>query len=166
MIYKINRTSALKAKLLLTSLLISITGIGQEKKPGDLIWKFEVGSDDGYISSPTLDDNGDIYFGAHDNKVYAIYSNGTIKWNFNTGERVYSTPAIGRDNTIYVGSNDDYLYAINSNGSEKWRFKTCWTDRLRARKQLDFTVGAGEAVATRIRRNKNENQVTAGIHAD
>jgi len=32
--------------------------------------------------------------------------------------------------------------------------------------ELDFTVGEGEAVATRIRRNKNENQVTAGIHAD
>jgi outer membrane protein assembly factor BamB len=50
--------------------------------------------------------------GSWDNKVYAINADGTEKWTFATGSRVFSSPANGSDGIIYVGSRDDSLYAL------------------------------------------------------
>jgi outer membrane protein assembly factor BamB len=57
--------------------------------------------------------------------LYAINSNGTLKWNYTTGSAVSITsPAIGSNGTIYIGCDDDNLYAINSNGAKKWIYHT------------------------------------------
>jgi fibronectin type 3 domain-containing protein len=45
--------------------------------------------------------------------LYAIYTNGSLKWKFGAEGHIDSSPAIGSDGTIYFGSNDNYLYAIN-----------------------------------------------------
>ena len=55
-----------------------------------------------------------MYFGSHDNKLYAINPDGTKKWEFVTGDGIDSSPSIGTDGTIYVGSDDKKLYAIGS----------------------------------------------------
>jgi predicted nucleic acid-binding Zn ribbon protein len=39
-------------------------------------------------------------------------NNGTLKWKYQTGDRIDSSPAIAPNGTIYVGSEDGYLYAI------------------------------------------------------
>ncbi|MFO7990990.1 MAG: PQQ-binding-like beta-propeller repeat protein [Thermoplasmata archaeon] len=49
---------------------------------------------------------------------------GTLRWNFSTGDRVMSSPAIGHNGTIYVGSNDGDLYGINPDGTKKWSYHT------------------------------------------
>jgi hypothetical protein len=59
-----------------------------------------------------------------DGKLYAINSDGTEKWSFQTGGPVESSPAIGSDATVYVGSGDGKLYAISPTGSQKWAFTT------------------------------------------
>ena len=51
-------------------------------------------------------------------------NNGTLKWQYKTGDKIYSSPAIASDGTIYVGSNDAYLYAVNPDGTLKWKYKT------------------------------------------
>ena len=76
------------------------------------------------MSTPAVDDNGIIYFGAHDYNIYAVYPNGTEKWRYQTGSAITSSPAIGDDGTIYIGSQDHYLYALYPNGTLRWRFKT------------------------------------------
>ncbi|MFC1651558.1 PQQ-binding-like beta-propeller repeat protein [Patescibacteria group bacterium] len=48
---------------------------------------------------------------------------GTVKWAFETGDRIESSPAIGTDGTIYIGNHDNTFYAINPDGSKKWKFK-------------------------------------------
>ncbi len=48
---------------------------------------------------------------------------GTLKWKFQTGNRIYSSPVIGRDGTVFIGSDDGSLYAINPTGYLKWRFR-------------------------------------------
>ena len=53
-------------------------------------------------------------------------NNGTLKWKYQTGNRVLSSPAIASDGTIYVGSDDNYLYAINPDGTLKWRYQIGW----------------------------------------
>jgi outer membrane protein assembly factor BamB len=56
--------------------------------------------------------------------LYAVNSDGTLKWRFQTGDVVTSSPAIDKDGTIYMGSWDHHLYAVNSDGTLKWRYET------------------------------------------
>jgi len=76
------------------------------------------------FSSPAIGADGTIYVGSKDNNLYAINSDGSLKWSFTTGDMVRSSPTIGADGTIYVGSDDNNLYAINPDGSLKWSFTT------------------------------------------
>ena len=79
-------------------------------------------------SSPAISSDGTIYVGTYgttgEKYLFAINSNGTLKWKFQVGDEIESSPAIGSDGTIYVGSRDGYLYAINSDGTLKWKFLT------------------------------------------
>lgn len=90
-----------------------------EGQPGTIKWSVEVGTT---RSSPAIDDNGVIYIGSWSNKcLYAINSDGSIKWTFNTdGEIIEASPAIDGD-TIYIPSRDGYLYAIHMDGTLKWK---------------------------------------------
>ena len=110
--------------VLLCFAFVPSLALGQEKKPGDLIWKFETGED--VISAPALGDNGYIYFGSYDNKVYALNSsNGKKVWDYDTGMPVTSTPAIGADGTVYIGTLNNRFYAFGrKHGNVKWSFKT------------------------------------------
>ena len=56
--------------------------------------------------------------------MHAVNSNGTLRWNFKTGDMMDSSPVVGPDGTIYIGSEDHSLYAVNSDGSQKWHFQT------------------------------------------
>lgn len=98
---------------------------------GTVKWTFEAGG--GIESSPAIGVDGTIYFGAHDNKFYAVNPDGTLKWKFDAGEPVYSeewnvwkgilaSPAINQDGTIYFVSMSNNFFALNPDGTEKWRY--------------------------------------------
>jgi outer membrane protein assembly factor BamB len=79
--------------------------------------------------------NGTIYFGSNDGKIYAINPNTGLtigsSWPITlqndvtsivSGENaMYTTPLISPDGTIYIGSNEGKLYALNPTGSLKWK---------------------------------------------
>ncbi len=101
---------------------------------GAVKWTFETG--DGIESSPTIGEDGTIYFGSHDGYLYALSPDGKEKWKFKAGAPIYndkwkhysaiiSSPAIAKDNTVYIISPDDFLYAVK-NGKEEWRFPFKW----------------------------------------
>jgi len=71
-------------------------------------------------SSPAVA-NGMVYFGAQDDKVYALNaSTGALLWSYTTGGQVNSSPAVA-NGVVYIGSN--YLYALNaSTGALLWRY--------------------------------------------
>ncbi|HDD60686.1 MAG TPA: hypothetical protein ENF69_07090, partial [Euryarchaeota archaeon] len=77
-------------------------------REGEIIKRFSTGGFN-IISTPALDSAGHIYFGSDSGFLYALYPNGTLKWKFKTGDKIWSSPAIGGDGTIYVGSVDNYL---------------------------------------------------------
>ncbi len=81
-------------------------------------------------SSPAVAADGTIYFGSGDGHLYALSPNGTLRWRFATGGRVYS-PAVGGGGTVYVGSEDGNLYAIHPDGYETWRYATGGAVRTR-----------------------------------
>ncbi len=101
---------------------------------GAVKWTFETG--DGIESSPTIAEDGTVYFGSHDGYLYALNAGGTLKWKFKPAEPVYnkqwqrysailSSPAIAADGTVYIIAPDDYLHAVKD-GKEKWRFPLKW----------------------------------------
>jgi outer membrane protein assembly factor BamB len=98
--------------------MISITTLSSEA----IKWRYKI-TDWGISSSPAIGSASTIYVGSS-SYLYAINSEGSLKWKCKTDWSISSSPAIGSDGTIYVGSNDGYLYAINPNGSEKWKYQT------------------------------------------
>ena len=61
-----------------------------------------------------------MYFGSYDDYLYALYPDGTMKWQYKMTYGTETNPSIGPDGTIFVG--DDMLYAINPDGTLKWTF--------------------------------------------
>ncbi|WP_373501048.1 PQQ-binding-like beta-propeller repeat protein [Desulfococcus sp.] len=87
---------------------------------GGILWQFQRGS--GFEASPALSDDGTVYIGSDDDRLYAVDRDGAEIWQFVTGGDIVSSPAVGADGTLYVGSKDGALYAVDRNGREKWRY--------------------------------------------
>ena len=85
-------------------------------------WQYVAGN--AVRSSPALANDGTIYVGCADSKLYAMNPGGTLRWSYTTGGEVWSSPAVGPDGTVYVGSLDDKLYAVRPDGTLGWSFTT------------------------------------------
>ncbi len=109
-----------------------IEGLYAVNPDGTRRWIYTVKDLDGDIrgvrSSPAIGEDGTIYFGAMDNSTYALYQDGSLKWNFMTDSYIFSSsPAIGDDGTIYFGSMDTVFYAIQEEEDHiflKWYYNT------------------------------------------
>ena len=87
-------------------------------------WRFRTIANGAIESGAVIDKTGTIYFGSmgSDRRFTALYPNGTLRWEYKTGNLIWSDPAIAEDSTVYVCSWDCYLYAFYQNGSVKWMF--------------------------------------------
>ena len=84
-------------------------------------------------SSPALAPDGTVYTGCLASKLFAVNSNGVVKWIFHTGSDIKSSPALAADGTILFGCRDRKLYALTPAGKLKWAFPTgAWVDSMRA----------------------------------
>lgn len=85
-------------------------------------WAFQAASAVG--SSAAIGPDGTIYVGSDDDYMYALNSNGTLKWKYNTGGIVESSPDL-YNGTLYFGSKNFNFYALNAQtGALKWSFPT------------------------------------------
>lgn len=91
--------------------------------PGIEKWRFNTYIS-GVDSGAAIADDGIVYFGSKDYRLYALYPNGTLKWFYETGGQIFSDPALAADGTIYITSCDHCFYALNPDGTLKWRFNT------------------------------------------
>ncbi len=84
-------------------------------------WRFDTNNWQCF-GSPIIDKENIIYVGASD--MFAIYPNGTKKWEFNMKGIVLSAPVIDDNEVLYFGTLwGEYLYALYSNnGTEKWKY--------------------------------------------
>lgn len=85
-------------------------------------WRYEAG---GRITAqPVIGDDGTIYFGAHDHRMYAVSGDGEARWSVLLHQRIWSAGAVVGD-TIYVGSDADVFFALDAaDGSTRWRIRT------------------------------------------
>jgi outer membrane protein assembly factor BamB len=58
------------------------------------------------------DDEGTLVFGAQDDRVYAVGSDGKLRWDYRTGADVDAPVTLLADGTLVLGSDDGWLYAL------------------------------------------------------
>jgi len=142
-----------------------------DKEKKDLLWSYKTSG--AVESSPTIGTDGTIYIGSHDGNLYALSSDGSLKWKFKVADPVYderwkvfkaimATPAIAKDGTIYINGPSNYLHAINPDGKEKWKFPVKWGN--------DFwngpNIGADGTIYIGTARNDPKDQgMEAGVYA-
>ena len=86
------------------------------------------------ISSPAVGPDGTMYIGTEVGSsssttssgiLYALNSDGTVKWQFQAGDWIDSSPSVSSDGmTVVFGSWDGKVYALTSSGAQKWSYST------------------------------------------
>ena len=92
---------------------------------GNIIWDYKLGTNRPPQSGILIDSSNTIYFGSLDQNLYALNSDGSLKWKYNTG---YITeiliPNIDKQGRIYTTNNPaGELLSINSDGTLNWKVK-------------------------------------------
>lgn len=92
-------------------------------------WIFEADKwyeNDSYVYSPVINKNGTIYFTSNlpgsqmKARLYALNSDGGLKWKYVFNGKGVSLPSLGTNDIIYV-SSENILYAFDSNQSIIWQ---------------------------------------------
>ncbi len=86
---------------------------------GKITWMYDVG--DRVYSSPVIDSEGNVYFGAQDG-LYSINKEGILNWIFKT-DGISGYPTIDENNHIYFGTHLGEMYSISPEGEEIWGFQ-------------------------------------------
>ena len=74
----------------------------------ELVWRFRLRSFPEFApeSTAAFDDEMNIYFGSHDQCFYSLTAEGTFRWMFKTGGKVYSSPTLLDSDHVCVASGD------------------------------------------------------------
>jgi FOG: WD40-like repeat len=89
---------------------------------GTMKWDYPIYGEELY-GAPAISSNGTIYV-VSSSKIYAVNSNGTLQWSYNTGgvSNTAASAVIGADGTVYTGGKNG-VYALNPDGTLKWKYK-------------------------------------------
>ncbi|MEM9664532.1 MAG: PQQ-binding-like beta-propeller repeat protein [Bacteroidota bacterium] len=74
-----------------------------------------------FVSSAAQGSDGTLYLGDFGNQLYALTSDGRLRWVFPTDSSIVATPAVAPDGKVIVGALDQFVYAVQD-GRESWRF--------------------------------------------
>jgi outer membrane protein assembly factor BamB len=92
--------------------------VSLDAQTGEEQWTFSVSRSEanelGVGSSPLVDRDGNIYFGADDDYLYAIDRRGDMRWIYQTGGNVDSDPILAADGVLIVGSDDGSVHALRA----------------------------------------------------
>lgn len=84
---------------------------------GSLRWEFRVIPspfyDVGILSAPRLDGNGTLFFGAHDDTLYALSGQGELKYVLKTEGDIVAPPVTLSSGSVVVGALDGRVYSAH-----------------------------------------------------
>ena len=120
----------------LATLLLHAGGhgaVGQESG-AEILWTYRAG---GRITgAPAIAEDGTVYAGALDGKLYAIDLRGAEQWVFDYAEHTtngfgaqafHGAPALDDDGTIYIGDDiavPNFFFAVLPDGQPRWVYET------------------------------------------
>lgn len=84
------------------------------------LWSYPTGA--AMMSSLLVATDGTLYFGSDDFSLYAISTEGILKWSLDTKGYVRTLPVLGEDGAVYLVS-DSNLYAVSPNGVLRWQYE-------------------------------------------
>ncbi|PGL55411.1 PQQ-binding-like beta-propeller repeat protein [Bacillus cereus] len=88
-------------------------------------WEYKLYHENGvnqlFYTQPTIGNDGTIYIGNSNRKLYAFNKDGSVKWIKDGVTNLYTSPVVAADGTIYVAGGK--LTALNPDGSVKWQSK-------------------------------------------
>ncbi|MEM6961072.1 MAG: PQQ-binding-like beta-propeller repeat protein [Myxococcota bacterium] len=102
------------------------------------------------FASPILAPNDLVFIGSLDGSFNALRMNdGSVRWRYSAGDRIYSTAALLNDGTVVVGSDDGSIVGLTHAG------------------QLRFRVDLGEAIdgSPAVGSDGNFYATAAGVYA-
>lgn len=147
-LYRLSRDGALRWKRFLNGRVFSSPAISEpgvavgsdgdtlfmlDPRTGGKRWTFSLGPCDkgpGFgpdqvrcnaDSSVAVGSDGTLYFGG--DALYALRSDGRLKWRFDWGGHALSSPAVAPDGTVYVGADGGSVYAVTADGKRRWQAK-------------------------------------------
>ncbi len=99
---------------------------------GNVKWRFHAGWD--ILSSPALDDEGNIYLGithrtGEKGYLLSLAPNGTVTWDHETRDWLESSILLTVNNTIIVCDLKGWVYCLALNGSLLWEFQAPYSIR-------------------------------------
>jgi outer membrane protein assembly factor BamB len=86
-----------------------------------VVWTADLGATR-VMASPTVGPDGTVYVGTAAGQLFAVGSDGKVKWTAQTGPTIKSGPAHGSDGTLYMPTSDGKMYAVTPQGQVKWSF--------------------------------------------
>lgn len=88
---------------------------------GHIRWRFQADGD--YIATrPAIAVDGTVYTQDLYGHLYALASDGGLKWIFNAPGTGHDAISLGSEGTIYIG-NTSSIFALAPNGTVRWRFE-------------------------------------------
>jgi outer membrane protein assembly factor BamB len=98
----------------------SRTGPGLTPAGGN--WPFTTG--DEITSPPAVAEDGTVYVGSLDGKMYAINPDGTPKWSYAVWYPIdRAGAAIDGDGNVYFGSSSGMVYSLTASGAFRWSYQ-------------------------------------------
>ncbi len=86
---------------------------------GERLWEFSTGG--AIESSPALGEDGTVYFGSRDGRVYAVDGrSGTRRWDFPTGDGMAASPVIGPGGMVLIRAERQLLALDGATGEMRW----------------------------------------------
>lgn len=95
---------------------------------GQALWSFAIGA--ASQSSPVIDAQHRIFFGAEDGVIYCLNLLGELQWEYpvdgagSDSSAILGSPALDGEGNVYIGSGNGFLYALAPDGSLRWKFET------------------------------------------
>lgn len=91
------------------------------KPDGTIRWEFEhtLISDYYDVLDPTIDKNGNIYFGT--TSIYSLNYDGKLRWEYKFENDQNFCPLVcDKDGNIYVGTLNNKIISLDNNGNLRW----------------------------------------------
>jgi outer membrane protein assembly factor BamB len=100
----------------------------------DKPWFFQTGK--GLFTTPVIDENGMIYVGSADHYFYALNSDGSLNWKYETGEIIDSAGALTPGAITFI-SGDGHMYHFRT-GQMELSARPIWTYEAQLRPDVSY----------------------------